>query len=316
MKNDNKKNNNKNTKNNSTKNSINSNVKNNSKNSNSENKNKLKKDDLTLTKQQYFNFETNNIEEEDRPTSNNKNKKIKKQKIVVVEKKVYPKFLLFILFTMNFCLIMSGLYHFNTFDHNKIKTIVKKVVVKEKLDNNYVFLGDSITNRYNLNKYYENMPVVNSGIGGNMTDHILKDMSNRVYIYNPSKVFLLIGTNDINMKQEDYEIVENVKKIIKEIQKNRPNCKIYLESIYPINASENEKIKLDIVESRSNDRIKGLNKKLKILAKELNIQYINMYDELIGKDDNLKLEYTTEGLHLSDDGYKKVTEVLMKYIKE
>ena len=29
---------------------------------------------------------------------------------------------------------------------------------------------------------------------------------------------------------------------------------------------------------------------------------------------NLKLEYTVEGLHISDEGYKKITNVLSKYV--
>ena len=41
-----------------------------------------------------------------------------------------------------------------------------------------------------------------------------------------------------------------------------------------------------------------------------------MYDKLIDKDGNLKLEYTNEGLHISDEGYKVITKVIKKYIKE
>ena len=65
---------------------------------------------------------------------------------------------------------------------------------------------------------------------------------------------------------------------------------------------------------RSNDRIKEINDKLKILASKLNVTYIDLYSDLIDKNGNLKLEYTKEGLHISDKGYKKITNILMKYI--
>lgn len=280
------------------------------------NKSKQDNNNLSLTKQQYFNFETNNIEDDEKPKNYSKNKKSKKQKIVVVEKKVYPKFLLFILITTNLCLIVSGLYHFKLFDHNKVKTVVKKVVVREELDNNYVFLGDSITNQYDLDKYYIDMPVVNSGIGGNMTNHILKDMNERVYKYNPSKVFLLIGTNDIEFGNSNDLLISNVEKIIQGIRKNRPNCKVYLESIYPVNGEDEEKIDKNMVGKRTNAVIKDINLKLKKICTKEKCTYIDLYSELIDENDNLKLEYTREGLHLNENGYKKVTEILIDYIEE
>ena len=41
-----------------------------------------------------------------------------------------------------------------------------------------------------------------------------------------------------------------------------------------------------------------------------------MYDELLDEDGLLKLEYTVDGLHISDVGYEKITDILMEYVKE
>ena len=38
---------------------------------------------------------------------------------------------------------------------------------------NYVFLGDSITAGYDLDKFYKDYPVVNSGVGGYTTKDML-----------------------------------------------------------------------------------------------------------------------------------------------
>ena len=91
---------------------------------------------------------------------------------------------------------------------------------------NYLFLGDSITDFYDLDKYYEGLPVVNSGISGNTTEDILSNMDSRVYNYNPSKVFLLIGTNDLLRDKSVEEITENIEIIVNNIRKNEPqmNC--------------------------------------------------------------------------------------------
>ena len=283
---------------------------------------KIKENKLGLTKQQKFNFETNNYEFEDiirkKKSNQEKNKsdnitrkKVNKDKIVVIKEK-YPVKLIFLLYTIILVLIGFILFHFITFDHNKVE--IKEVEVTKKLDNNYVFLGDSITDFYDLEKYYDDLPVVNSGVNGNSTTDILNNMNERVYRYNPTKVFLLIGTNDITKDRSSNQIVNNISKIVKRIKKNRPSTKIYVISIYPVNNSDNSKIKKDMVKNRTNKQIKEINSKLKEKVKTLDVNYINMYDKLVDKNDNLKLEYTTEGLHISDKGYDIITEEIMKYI--
>lgn len=194
----------------------------------------------------------------------------------------------------------------------KEKTITKEVKVVEP---NYLFLGDSITDYYDLEKYYDDLPVVNSGISGDVTTDILDDMQKRVYQYNPSVVFLLIGTNDYVFADQD-KIIERIGKIIDGIQKNRPAAKIYVESIYPVNNTDAKKIDMDMVNKRNNDDIQETNKELKKLCKEKKVTYINMYDLLYDEDDGgLKLDYTKEGLHITDEGYEVITKELKKYIE-
>lgn len=176
---------------------------------------------------------------------------------------------------------------------------------------NILFLGDSITNRYDLDKYYSSYNVVNSGISGNQTNDILNDLDNRVYKYNPTKIFLLIGTNDLVYSGLDNEsIAKNIEEIINKIHEKRPNTKIYLQSIYPVNSNVNEMI----VESRTNENIKILNEKIENICNDDRCTYINMFDILKDKNGNIKRIYTVDGLHLSNKGYEVVTKELLKYI--
>ena len=137
-----------------------------------------------------------------------------------------------------------------------------------------VFLGDSITSRYDLNKYFPNYNVYNSGIAGNMTKDILENMENRVFAYNPTKVFILIGTNDLVYSGLDNDgIKNNIEEIINKIYEKNSNIKIYMESIYPVNNSINK----EIVETRTNENIKDLNNKIEKICNN-KCTYINMYD--------------------------------------
>ena len=176
-----------------------------------------------------------------------------------------------------------------------------------------VFLGDSITSRCDLDKYFPNYNVYNSGFAGNMTKDILDNMENRVFVYNPTKVFILIGTNDLVYSGLDNDgIKNNIEEIINKIYEKNSNTKIYLESIYPVNNSLNK----EIVETRTNDNIKDLNNKIEKICNNNKCTYINMYDNLTDKNGNMKRIYTVDGLHLNKIGYKVVASKLTKYLNE
>lgn len=204
--------------------------------------------------------------------------------------------------------VISSQYSALNSEKNEHKEELKSL---EKAYTNYLFLGDSITEYYDLGKYFPDMPVVNSGIAGDTTDDILNDMKGRVYDYNPSKVFLLIGTNDLRDEKSVDEVVDNIKKIIEEIETNRKEAEIYLESIYPVNEEVNKKV----VELRNNPDINEINDKIKKYAEEKNITYIDLHEKLINEEGLLEKKYTKDGLHLNEEGYEVVTEELMKYLK-
>ena len=182
------------------------------------------------------------------------------------------------------CFILFIAYHYLFFDHSeKVKVVTKKEEVVEKVvDNNYLFLGDSITEQYDLKEYYEDYPVVNSGVSGDFTSSIVENMKKRVYDYNPSKVFLLIGINDLRNGKDVSEIVSNTKEIIKLIKENRPYSEIYLESIYPINKTDDDKISDSVRDIEfDNEKIIEVNDLLKDLAKDEKITYVDLYLSLI-----------------------------------
>lgn len=217
------------------------------------------------------------------------------------------------------CFILFIAYHYLFFDHSeKIKVITKKEDIAEKVvDNNYLFLGDSITEQYDLKEYYEGYPVVNSGVSGDFTSSIVENMKKRVYDYNPSKVFLLIGINDLRNGKDVSEIVSNIKEIIKLIKENRPYSEIYLESIYPINKTDDDKISDSVKDIEfDNEKIIEVNNLLKDLVKDEKITYVDLYNKLVDDDGNLNISYTKDGLHISSEGYKFITKELMKYIKD
>ena len=104
--------------------------------------------------------------------------------------------------------------------------------------------------------------------------------------------------------------------VITEIKKNRPYTKIYIQSIYPINNSNNPKIRRKSVTYRKNEIVNYINNKLKEKYTNSDVTYIDVNKELLDDNDLLNIDYTVDGVHITDEGYQKITDVLLPYVNE
>ncbi len=199
---------------------------------------------------------------------------------------------------------MVLLLTFMLVSYNKKKCTIENKI--EIVNPNYVFLGDSITYFYDLEKYYEGYPVVNSGVDGDKINDIFQDLEARVYRYNPSKIFIMIGINNLLYEDHDDEISTNIEKLAKEIKKELPNCEIYIESILPMNTGWHTYV--------DSDTIKNINKELKQISKKNGFIYIDIYSKVIDEENNFDIKYTDDGLHPNNEGYKKITKVISEYL--
>ena len=186
----------------------------------------------------------------------------------------------------------------------------EKNSVIHKYDN-ILFLGDSITEWYPIKDIYGDLPIVGSGKAGYETKDLLDRMEDMAYAYNPTKVILLIGTNDLKYDEDDEEkVAENIKEIIEKIKKNRPMAKIYYQSIYPVNRS------LGATEERYNDEIDEVNNIIKEYCQKNGVVYIDMNKELRNDNGDFDKKYAKDGLHPNALGYARISQVLSKYIYE
>lgn len=220
-------------------------------------------------------------------------------------KRLYVYRIVSILFIL---LSLFGIYKYNTKECLKINEIVNK---------NYVFLGDSITDFYDLDNYFDNKySIVNSGMNGNRVDDILKNMNDSVYRYNPSDVVILIGINDILYKNSSTnEVTKKIEKLTKQIKKHNPYCNIYIQSIYPTNDKWKKEHNDSVPdESILKEKILKINKNIKKYCKENKITYINVHDSLVNKDGYLDNKYTNDGLHPNEKGYEIITKIIKKEV--
>lgn len=191
----------------------------------------------------------------------------------------------------------------------------------ERLENNevngyteYLFLGDSITNNYTLQKYYPEYPIINSGIGGDKTKDILDNLDSRVFKYKPKKVIILVGINDLTHFKNPKYVINNIKEIASKIKDKFPKCEIYIESIYPVNYEWKDRYEEDVPSMDVMiDNIKKTNSSIKKLCDKKNYQYIDVFD-ILEEDDMLAKKYSKDGIHLNENGYEAVTHLLKEKV--
>ncbi len=176
-----------------------------------------------------------------------------------------------------------------------------------------VFLGDSITSSYDLVGHFPNHNIINSGVWGDRTDQAQERLRSDLIAFNPAKVFILLGINDVGYGRTNEDITTRIESIISDIQKACPKTEIYIISVYPMNVSDFE-TNHPILSGNINDIVDDLNRMLKVLADEMNIEFINIAPLLKNENNELKLEYTVDSLHLSAEAYEVINEVLKEYL--
>ncbi len=185
-----------------------------------------------------------------------------------------------------------------------------------------VCTGSSLMEMFPVEEWVKELgeegPVVyNRGVGGYTTKDLLPILDVCVLDLAPKKVFINIGTNDLNDEQEPLEeIMRRYEEILNVIERSLPETTIYLMAYYPVNyeaASEKMKPCLRI---RTNEKIDQANKEVEKLAQKHGLRYIDLNAPLRDEQGRLKAEYTTEGMHIRPEGYRAVFPEFMAYVRE
>ena len=147
--------------------------------------------------------------------------------------------------------------------------------------------------------------VFNRGIDADTTDGVLNRIG-EVTARKPSKIFIMIGGNDFIIGRKVPEIEGNYKKILERIRDESPLTKIYVQSNLPT---------LHRLVPLPRNYILELNGRLRSLADERQIFFIDIYSRVVDKNGDLNPAYTTDGAHLNGAGYLVWREAIRQYAK-
>lgn len=127
----------------------------------------------------------------------------------------------------------------------------------------------------------------------------------------PEKLFLMTGVNDVSHNLSADSVVALITKVIEKIQADSPRTKLYLQSLLPIDESFGRYKTM----TGKTDLIPEINSKLKAVAKEKGIPFINLFPLFTEKGTNvMRKDLTTDGLHLTEEGYRIWSKALKKYM--
>ena len=155
------------------------------------------------------------------------------------------------------------------------------------------FLGDSLTDGYDLANYYPQYITSNRGIGGDTTFDLEARLQVSVYDLKPQVVVMLIGANNMDTMFENYEA------ILQGLKTNLPQTQVVLLSLTAMGGehwgSKNQ------LAAYNNVTIRGL-------ADKYGFHFVDLYTPLYDiSTREVYAGYTVDGGHFTPKGYEVLT---------
>ena len=175
--------------------------------------------------------------------------------------------------------------------------------------NDIIFVGNSITDGAEWGELFSNPYVKNRGISGDTTWG-LYDRLDVILKNKPSKIFLLIGINDIGRGKDDDYVIAGIERIVKKIRTESPQSQLYVQSILPVNPIYG----MFNGHTSQWQRIPLLNNRIKNISLNEGAEYIDLYTSFADKEGKMIPSYTNDGLHLLGKGYLLWKDIVLPFI--
>lgn len=182
---------------------------------------------------------------------------------------------------------------------------------KEASSKGTVLFGDSIFELYDVNHFISHDSIYNCGIGGASTDELSWFVDEAVIKYQPSKVILHVGTNDLGntAMNSPRKIAMNIGLMTDIIHKNLPECQIYIFSPLPCLESEQDYHHVNGI--RCNRFIRDIPTFLEEYVDHAEV--VHVYDDFMNGDE-VNEELYSDALHPNGLGYKIMTKRILEIL--
>jgi lysophospholipase L1-like esterase len=165
-----------------------------------------------------------------------------------------------------------------------------------------VFLGDSITDYWALDRAFPGKPYVNRGIGGQTTAQMLLRFRADVIALAPEVVVILAGTNDIAGNTGPTTLAETEANFVTMVELAHANrIAVVLSSLLPVHDyTEASELAYPL---RPPGQIGELNRWLRDFAATSGCGYIDYFGAMVDERGRLRRELAADGLHPEPAGF-------------
>ncbi|HEY9834553.1 MAG TPA: GDSL-type esterase/lipase family protein [Stenomitos sp.] len=161
-----------------------------------------------------------------------------------------------------------------------------------------ILLGDSLSLWFPSQRLPGSQLWLNQGISGENSGQIRQRLS-AFSQTQPETIYVLAGINDLRQGVRDDVILNNLRQIVQRLRQNHPRAQVVLQSILPA--------RLNAI---SNERIRNLNQQIAGIAQREGAGYLNLHPLFTDEQGEMRQELTTDGIHLSHQGYEVWQEAL------
>lgn len=178
-----------------------------------------------------------------------------------------------------------------------------------------VMAGSSLMELFPINELLMNRGsskiVYNRAVSGFTLDEYDAVLDVCVLELAPSKIFINIGSNDLNLPGDTVgNLIKKYRALLLRIKDALPACRITLIAYYPCRKPQPDDLILPGRIARTMENVNLANEQVKLLAAELDCDFINLNAPLLNSEGYLKEEYAVDALHFSPAGYEAILPLL------
>ena len=221
----------------------------------------------------------------------------------------WKKIAIFLLVLLSVAVVSAIVYYLGFYLHEQRERAEQERLIQEYYDGkldayraeneavddyeiDVAFLGDSLTDGYDLSEYYPQYVVSNRGIGGETTYGLEERLDVSLFDLKPKVTVILIGGNNLGTMLDNYE------RMLACVREELPETQVILCSLTAMGGPLAEKNKIAAYN----------NVVIKKLAVKYNCTFVDLYTPLFDVESGeIRADYTSDGAHLTTLGYEILT---------
>ncbi|MFA0964082.1 SGNH/GDSL hydrolase family protein [Roseivirga sp. BDSF3-8] len=175
-------------------------------------------------------------------------------------------------------------------------------------DNIVLFTGSSSVRMYkDLAEHFPDHNVLNRGFGGSQFSDLMYYYDKLILPYDPVKVFIYEGDNDIEAGEDPAEILEEAATLRQMLEQQLPGVPVAFISAKP-----------SVARWHLKDQYVTLNQGLKELAESTdNTEYVDVWTPMLDENGEVYTDiFVEDNLHMNEKGYEIWREALLPYMPE